>query len=172
TQFKAVNGDCWVPMDGTALKTTDKLRQITGMTTLPNGGGLFIRSQEFANSTNYDPDRIPTSPIATVQDQAFANHNHYANLSLNGNTTSNGSHTHSVYVPGRSEEGGFIAQGNNFVSFSATDRTVQFYPNLYSGSAGDHTHSLSGSATGNTEYKGDNETRPKNLNFWVYIRIN
>jgi hypothetical protein len=172
TQFAAVNGNCWVPMDGRSM-TGSKLATITGLSTVTNAGGLFLRGQEFNNSPNNDPDRTPTSVIATFQDQAFANHNHYANLSLSGgSTTSNGSHTHSVFVPGRSEEGGFIAQGNSFVSFSATDRTVQFYPNLYSGSAGDHSHSLSGNATGNTEYKGDNETRPKNLNLWTYIRIN
>lgn len=172
TQFAAVNGNCWVPMDGRALATTDKLRQITGMTTLPNGGGLFIRSQEFPNSTNFDDDRTSSSPIASFQGESLKSHDHYSSLSVSGGTTSNGSHSHRQNVPGRSEEGGFIGNGNSFVSFSATDRTTQFYPNIYTDSVGDHSHSISGNATGNTNSTGGTETRPDNLNFWVYIRIN
>ncbi len=174
-QFAQVNGNCWVPMDGRGLAATDKLRQITSMTNVPNGGGLFIRSQEFSGSSNHDPDRSFSSPIAQFEDQAMQRHQHYASLSVSGGTSSNGSHTHTTGVPGRSEEGGFIGQGNPFSSFSATDRSIQFYHNIGSSSNGDHSHSISGSATGNT---GDNtgftsdETRPKNINFWVYIRIN
>lgn len=171
-QFKAVNGNCWVPMDGSALKTTDKLRQITGMASLPNGGGLFIRSQEFANSANYDDDRSVNSTIAQVQNEDYRSHAHYSSLPLSGSTTSNGSHSHRQSIPGRSEEGGRIDPGKSFVSFSATDRDLQFYPSLDTQSAGDHSHSLSGSASGNTNNAGGNETRPDNMNFWVYIRIN
>ncbi|MEA5461208.1 hypothetical protein VB796_19245 [Arcicella sp. LKC2W] len=172
TQFAAVNGNCWVAMDGRSLATTDKLRQITGMTTLPNGGGLFIRSQEFANSSNFDDDRNVNTPIASFQSEDLKSHTHSTNLSVSGSTSSNGNHTHTTGIPGRSEEGGFIAQGNPFSSFSATDRAIQFYHNINSSSPGDHSHSISGSATGNTNSTGGNETRPDNLNFWVYIRIN
>jgi hypothetical protein len=172
TQFAAVNGNCWVPMDGRALLAADKLRQITGMTTLPNGGGLFIRSQEFSN-TDHDPNRTSSSPIAQFQDQAMQRHQHYASLSVSGSTSSDGNHSHSFSLPYRKEESGWGQQGFN--AYKITDRAVDAYNGRQTDSAGSHSHSISGSATGNT---GDNngftsdETRSKNLNFWVYIRIN
>lgn len=165
TQFAAVNGNCWVPMDGRALAATDKLRQITGMTALPNGGGLFIRSQEFANSTDFDNDRNSSTPIASFQAESFKEHNHYANLSISGTALSNGSHTH-----GYNDQTFSFGSSNHYAPSGGGEgnkdnaRTTN--------SAGDHTHSLSGSATGNTNPNGGTETRPDNLNFWVYIRIN
>jgi hypothetical protein len=169
TQFAAVNGSCWVPMDGRALATTDKLRQITGATSLPDGGGLFIRSQEFSGTNpSHDPDRTSSTAIAQFQDQAMQRHQHYASLSVSGSTSTNGNHTHGY----RDKEFSFSSsnfkapsgggEGNND-NYRTTD------------SAGDHSHSISGSATGNTSDNNGNaanETRPKNLNFWVYIRIN
>ncbi|MER0439050.1 hypothetical protein [Emticicia sp. W12TSBA100-4] len=173
TQFAAVNGNCWVPMDGRALLAADKLRQITGMTTLPNGGGLFIRSQEFANSTNFDDSRDVNTPIASFQSEDYKSHAHSASLSVSGGTSGSGSHSHTTGVPGRSEDGGFIGSGQSFATFSATDRTSgMFYHNITSSSNGDHSHSISGTASGSTSNAGGVETRPDNLNFWVYIRIN
>ena len=52
-KFKDVNGDCWVPLDGRTLSSTDALYQ-QGVTTLPNAGGTFIRTQDFAASTFTD----------------------------------------------------------------------------------------------------------------------
>jgi len=165
-QFRQVNGDCWVPMDGSALKTTDKLRQITGMTTLPNGGGLFIRSQEFANSANFDDNRDSNSPIASFQAESFKEHNHSANLSVSasGTTSTDGNHSHSVDINGRrfstdTPHGDGIQPAGNGSSTSV---------------AGNHAHTVTvyGSASGNTFSSGGTETRPDNLNFWVYIRIN
>ena len=52
-KFKDVNGDCWVPLDGRSLSSTDALYQ-QGVTTLPNAGGTFIRTQDFAASTDQE----------------------------------------------------------------------------------------------------------------------
>jgi hypothetical protein len=49
-KFKDVNGDCWVPLDGRSISSTDALYQ-QGVTTLPNAGGTIIRTQDFAAST-------------------------------------------------------------------------------------------------------------------------
>ena len=170
TQFAAVNGSCWVPMDGRALGITDKLRQITEMKSIPNGGGLFIRSQEFSNSENYDPDRTSSSPIAALQEQSFASHQHEASLAFSGNTTTGGSHTHnyddytfSAYQPYGA--GHNAAWGNNNAERNVITRRVTI-------ASGDHNHSYSGNATGITNNTGQQETRPKNLNLWAYIRIN
>lgn len=171
TQFAAVNGSCWVPMDGRALATTDKLRQITGMTSLPNGGGLFIRSQEFANSTNYDDNRDSNSPIAQVQTEDYRSHAHYASLGFSGNTLRAGSHSHNVAISVNGTEGGYAGAGGH-QRIHSTDRSHQADINRTAETAGEHEHSFSGSATGNTNSSGGSETRPDNLNFWVYIRIN
>ncbi len=164
-----------VSMDGRALATNDKLRQITGMTTLPNGGGLFIRSQEFANSTNFDDDRTSSSPIASFQGENFKSHNH------TGSTSSDGNHSHVLSfrfnnqgVTVKNMEGwvtsGFdLGRNIGNVKIAAEDRTgsnITPYKDVDTNGAGSHSHSL------NINNNGGSETRPDNLNFWVYIRIN
>jgi hypothetical protein len=165
TEFAAVNGSCWVPMDGRALATNDKLRQITGRTSLPDGGGLFIRSQEFSGSPNHDPDRTSSTAIAGFQDQAMQSHTH----PFSGGTSSDGNHSHSFSLPYRNEETGWGQQGFN--AYKITDRSVDAYNGRQTDSAGSHSHSFSGT-TNNHNGISANETRSKNLNFWVYIRIN
>ena len=87
-QFAAVNGDCWVPMDGGNMSGS-KLAAIIGGSTVPNAGGLFLRGQESQNgSTNYDPERSSGSTIATLQGDNFGSHNH------TGSTSTGGSHRH------------------------------------------------------------------------------
>ena len=150
TQFAAVNGGCWVPMDGRALVATDKLRQVTGMTTLPNGGGLFLRSQEFSNSTDYDKSRTSVSPIATVQTEAVQSHNHGVN---------DPGHAHSlddIYHPSGGDKCGCSGSGG-----TAHNSTITSNHNTY--------NSNTGITIQNT---GGPETRPVNMNMWVYIRIN
>lgn len=144
TQFDAENGDCWVPMDGRALATTDKLRQITDMTNVPNGSGLFLRAQEFSGGPDNDPGRTSGTTVGTLQQDDFESHNHTM-----GNA---GNHNHNMGTRGFAGNGLKGADG----SFDDSDSSTQY--------AGDHTHPIN-----NT---GGNETRPKNLNFWVYIRIN
>jgi hypothetical protein len=153
TQFAAVNGSCWVPMDGRALIATDKLRTITGLTTLPNAGGLFLRGQEFAGQpSNHDPDRTATTTIATLQDQAFLSHNHTGSTSTDG-----GGYIGTFVTPGY-----ITVSGNQLVGGS---NGLNQLPNT-SAYAPSHSHSLNINANGGTE------TRPKNLNLWTYIRIN
>lgn len=163
TNFALANGSCWVPMDGRALATTDVLRQKYGITTLPNAGGLFLRGQEFDNSPNNDPDRTSNSVIGQLQNEVFKSHLHAANLPLTGNTSSGGEHSHSIPASVGSIEAPPI--GGNGGDGSAQLITSTGY-------AGIHSHTLSGNATGNTDNAGGNETRPKNLNLWTYIRIN
>ncbi len=173
TQFAAVNGSCWVPMDGRALLTTDKLRQITSMTSVPNGGGLFIRAQENSSSNN-DPDRDSNSPIAVIQQDAFKDHQHALSniaVSANGTTSSNGAHNHTVtdsYFSGSSNDwrGGGESSGGYVGSNLTQDVTTT------TNGAHTHTVNVSGYANGITNGIGGLENRPKNINFYVYIRIN
>lgn len=164
TQFAAVNGNCWVPMDGRTM-VGSKLAEIIGGSSVPNAGGLFLRGQESQNgSTDNDPERTSASTIATLQDQQFLSHGHTHSLNASGNTSTNGNHTHgyertSEYVD--DNDGGSDHGNPNSTEFSKqTD------------AAGDHSHSFSVTVTGSVNNNGGNETRPKNLNLWTYIRIN
>ncbi len=168
-KFKDVNGDCWVPLDGRSLANTDQLYGL-GVTTLPNAGGRFLRAQDFSavagteswkprNSSNNDPDRDHNTAPGSVQAESFKAHNH------TGITDNDGAHQHTnqeaaiadnddfdgvgVYIGGR----GYDFNNNGGTGFIRAD-----------GSA--HSHDFT------TNNSGGSETRPENLNFWIYIRIN
>jgi hypothetical protein len=160
TQFAAVNGACWVPMDGRSIAGSE-LATITGLTNVPDAGGLFIRSQEFSGGANQDPDRTSSSTIATYQDQAYLSHNHSA--------SSNGSHTHGVLYD--SGGGGIGTFGGPMLWFTEVKDQGTFHTGFAEAngraqteSEGSHSHTIGAN--------GGTETRPKNLNLWVYIRIN
>lgn len=150
TQFLTVNGGCWVPMDGRSIAGS-ALATLTGMTNVPDGGGLFIRSQEFSGGADNDPSRTSGTAIATLQGESVQTHGHNVN---------DPGHNHSFNDTYRQTGGTSynIAGGERFSSDNLT-------------SSSDNTNS---STTGITIPSSGNgpETRPKNLNFWVYIRIN
>lgn len=170
-QFAAQNGNCWVPMDGGSMSGS-KLAAIIGGSNVPNAGGLFLRGQESQNgSTDNDPERSSGSTIAQVQDQAMQTHQH----GFSGSTSSNDATTMSslkyfyeVYtgdggnlpggVDGNSMEEG-LGKPDRFMRFNTIDLR------------GNHGHSFSGTTASNNGFSAQ-ETRPKNLNLWTYIRIN
>jgi hypothetical protein len=150
-EFRMENGDCWVPMDGRALAPTDRLRMTTGMTNVPNAGGLFIRSQDNSNSDN-DPARDHTSPIATIQTDNFKTHTH--------EMTSAGQHSHTY-----PDNVSYTQRLNDGIGDTVWSLEVHNTPTSPSTSAaGEHVHTINST--------GGAETRPKNLNLWTYIRIN
>lgn len=146
TEFAAENGPCWVPMDGRALAPTDKLRIRTGRTSVPDGGGLFLRSQEFATSpAGNDPGRTSASPIATLQADEFKSHDHDIN---------DPGHSHEYRRPHESRGTDGVQSPKVWINDN-------------------NTYDTEPSTTGITiKAEGGAETRPKNLNFWIYIRIN
>jgi len=168
TQFATVNGTCWVPMDGRSM-VGSKLAGIIGGGNVPDGGGLFIRAQETETSTN-DPDRTKSSTIATVQEDDNKTHNHSysASVSVSGYTNPAGEHTHTY------TDNYFVATNKSQTGAAADRIGYGAGQTLITGEAGSHQHylSLSGSASGITSNTGSTETRPKNINFYVYIRIN
>ncbi len=149
TQFAAANGVCWVPMDGRALASNDQLRVVTGMTNVPNGGGMFLRSQEFSGGADNDPDRTSATAIGTVEGEALKSHNHGVN---------DPGHGHGFNDLYRSDDGSSydVAGGRHFTGplTSTPNNTTNNTTNI------------------SIQNNGGSETRPKNLNFWVYIRIN
>ncbi len=148
TQFTAVNGDCWVPMDGRTLAVTDQLRAQFGWTTLPDAGGVFFRAQEFSGGADRDPSRNSGSNIAEVQAQAVQTHGH--NVSDPGHTHS---YTNTTYSGGSDGGGGAFSKPANQVDNN--------------NNTGSSASNISIPSTGNGP-----ETRPVNMNLWVYIRIN
>jgi hypothetical protein len=152
TQFAQVNGACWVPMDGRVIAGS-KLNTIIGASNVPNGGGLFIRAQEHAGGMDNDPDRTTASAIATFQDQTFLQHNHPVN---------DPGHSHS-YLDAKHK----LGQVN---SASAAGQGTYDVAHFLTNEIGWQTNNTNPSLT--IANSSGNETRPKNLNFWIYIRIN
>lgn len=152
-QFASVNGDCWVPMNGAALPTSNALRMLTGRTALPDGSGLFIQGQEFSGGRDRDAARTPASPIATLQTDEFKGHTH--------TVTTAGEHTHPFYefigCCGGSSAAEAVFEVGVAANFSiyALGNRIEL--------AGAHSH--------NVNNTGGSETRSKNLNLWIYIRI-
>lgn len=178
TQFAAENGDCWVPMDGRALDPSDELRQITGMTNVPQGGGMFLRAQDFSNSDN-DPNRTHNTAIASVQGEAYKSHQHGPG-NLAGGTDFEPSHRHftGVLTNHPNDEIAYGWEGFDGTESNAdADRRVADSAGTtnpkksVTNYAGGHSHTVAIN-TGETSLEGGDETRPKNLNFWIYIRIN
>ncbi len=150
TQFAAANGACWVPMDGRALAANDQLRVVTGMTSVPDGGGQFLRAQEFSGGANNDPDRTSATPIGTVEAEAFKEHNHGVN---------DPGHSHNVADinhPGGGHK--CVCSDASATADKSTTTTDHYTDSAFTGVS--------------IQNKGGSETRPKNLNFWIYIRIN
>jgi hypothetical protein len=162
TQFAAENGDCWVPMDGGSMFGT-KLASILQTNTKPNASGLFLRAHEYTEGN--DPGRSPSSSIASVQSDELGSHGHGHSLSFSGSTSSAGAHSHTVRISWR----GFTTQaggGAGLENSQDDDFTAS------SNTTGDHTHSVSGPVSGSINNAGGSETRPKNMNLYVYIRVN
>lgn len=163
TQFAAENGDCWVPMDGGSMFGT-KLASIIQTNTKPNASGLFLRAHEYTEGN--DPDRSTGSQIATIQSDETRSHSHGHNLAFtNGSTNVAGGHSHSFGLSTR----GFDADGPDGQGVE-NSQDNDFRPNT--DSSGDHSHSVTGTISGGINNHGGSETRPRNMNLYVYIRVN
>ena len=167
-QFAAVNGNCWVPMDGGNMSGS-KLAAIIGGSTVPNAGGLFLRGQPSQNgATNYDPERSPGSAIAQIQqdDYKYHFHSYSSTVSINGTTASGGDYS-MVFANQK-----FVPNGDAGSAYALTPYPTLGETHTKTVPSHSHTFSASGTASGNSNNSGGNETRPKNLNLWTYIRIN
>ncbi len=169
SQFASVNGACWVPMDGRTI-TGSALATLTSKTTVPDGSGLFIRNHEYTEGN--DPVRAVGTAVASIQQDDFKSHNH--------TNSTDGSHGHSINDPGHKHEWNYYIEqdddgtGGSYDEFTKRprDNGNQNVPDAIQtattgisiNSAGSHSHTIS-----NT---GGTETRPKNIDFYVYIRIN
>ncbi len=168
TEFAAVNGSCWVPLDGSDMSGS-ALSEIIGNSTLPDMSGLFMRAAEY-NEGN-DPDRTTTSPIASVQNDELKSHNHEKGNLVNSSIEdswlktfrqSNDDLEDNEYAyPPRD---GWSADVRGKFSNTGTDRDAVYLENDIL----DQTATI----TGEVANFGGAETRPSNMNFYIYIRIN
>jgi hypothetical protein len=169
TQFAVENGDCWVPMDGRGISGT-RLATIMGSSTVPDMSGLFIRATEY-NEGN-DPSRSRNAQ-ASYQADDNKSHTHSMNQSGAHNhdygdsyySTLNQGLRNTVSQPSNGEipRDGQSFRFNNHLS----DREYVQFTNTVSAqvtaAAGGHSHNIA--ADGNTE------TTVKNMNFFIYIRV-
>ena len=162
TQFALENGDCWVPMNGGSMFGT-KLATILQTNTLPDASGVFFRAHEYIDGR--DSGRSPSSPIANIEADEIESHTHGHSLSFSGTTTTNGSHSHNMRIGHR----GFDSDGSS-VGLEDNQTTGSFNPTTTSDGA--HSHSISGAVSGSISNFGAGETRPINMNLYVYIRVN
>lgn len=174
-KFKNVNGDCWVPLDGRTLNGSDALAAELGAVTLPNAGGMFLRAQDFAtvsgseawkpkNTSDNDPDRTANTAIGSFQSYEIQSHNH------NGTTATDGAHQHTNQEVGLADNDdndgvGFYIGGRG-TSFNNNGDGAWGNPGFVTNHGSAHSHAFT------TSSNGGSETRPRNLNFWIYIRIN
>ncbi|MCB9331552.1 MAG: hypothetical protein H6574_10745 [Lewinellaceae bacterium] len=170
TEFAKVNGNCWVPMDGRDISTSKLATH--GVSSIPNAGGMFLRAQEFGSHgtfpSNNDPDRTSDSPIAVAQVDTLQSHKH------GGITDKHIEQVKTVYVPN--------VNTNNIGSEPHTipangwshDNTLNNHYLWTGGGTGDAFGMtfLGSSPLRETTDTGAAETRPKNINLYIYIRIN
>jgi hypothetical protein len=181
-QFATQNGNCWVPMDGRGISGT-RLASLMGITIAPDMSGLFVRATEY--SGNRDPDRSLNASPPSIQSDDYKQHRHDLNL----NTENDGQHRHAVlstlnFFRDRPETPGYNVM--NFGTLSpglAYEKSSSFYlfqelqlhdngpvPKFIlgdTGIGGEHVHQIDGI----TQNAGNAETRPKNMNFFIYIRV-
>lgn len=81
-QFQLVNGDGWVQAKGQDI-TGSKFAQFTGITRLPDGRGMFLRSTIDIPSITFDPTDVDTA-IDTI---TIPNHPYTTGMKVSFNTT-------------------------------------------------------------------------------------
>jgi hypothetical protein len=177
-QFATQNGNCWVPMDGRGISGTRLASLMGGMTNAPDMSGLFLRATEY--SGDRDPDRsLNDASPPSLQSDDYKQHGHDLDLY----TEDDGQHDHDVLIElevfqnvPRSlalENDGLPAPAvasktNTSVTGIVADND-SFFTDINGETLGDseHVHQING----RTQNAGEGETRPKNMNFFIYIRV-
>lgn len=141
-----------------AIGTTFGAGNGTTTFNLPDLRGEFVRS--WADDRAVDTGRV----FGSAQTEAVGVHNHTATTTgtFSGTTNTTGAHTHN-YEP-FATGGGATAALTGGVAFSGTNSTS---------SAGDHSHTTSGSITASTTVNNSAgpETRPRNIALLACIKF-
>lgn len=149
TQFQSVNGDCWALMDGASLPVGNPLRNLTTVNTIPDARGVFLRShdgRDEASSQDKDRTIAGLTDVGTFQQDGLVEHAHKK--------------AYKDVIP----EDYFGGYPHGFLSSSGTIKMTAI--NIVAATFSQDFH---GKFT-DTELE-TNDIRPKNLNFYLYIRI-
>jgi len=149
TQFAQENGGCWVPMKGQELAPTDRLREKWGIVKLPDASGLFLRGHEFVGGADNDPGREPTDLVGEFQLDEMRAHDH---------PITDPGHQHGYELQRYTIKTADGDMQNNYLTPTSSEIQRQT--------------ALAITNIEKTDIRGSEETRPKNLSFYIYIRIN
>lgn len=168
--FAKENGDCWVPMDGDPIAAGNKLRDAYGFTNVPDMSGYFVRAHEYNDGV--DDDRAPSSPVARAQDESFKSHGH---------GILKDQYITEIEGGGIDDDKIAIGIGNDRVLKNNVDfngytpkNDKYFWTGDNDDNGGDSFGIRFKGNSSNREISatGGNETRPDNMSFYIYIRIN
>jgi hypothetical protein len=154
-QFRAENGDCWVLMDGQGLNTDNPLREMIGIEAIPDARGVFLRAIDGRGIQQGGRDPRGENPqVGSYQEDDVGAHRHEVN---------DPGHNHTYYdrVHRQNDDKG-AEEGPFNEERVATDPPHHPAPD---------TTQLSVSGIEIPNSGGHHETRPANLNFYVYLRI-
>lgn len=157
--FARVNGDCWVPMDGRNI-IGSRFSEMFNQFEVPDASGLFIRAHEFAGGEDNDPGRTPASPVGVKQDDTNKAHTH--------SMEDAGEHQHS-YTDWFDQDANitplFSARGvADDTEENGDDADMRRrFRTTSTQLAGLHSHAINSA--------GGDESRPRNMSFYVYIRV-
>lgn len=186
TQFLQANKG-WAKLDGSAIDQNSELfhfMQETGILShlngkLPNASGMFIRNMNY-NADGADP--VKSRNVGGIENDAFKGHKHDHSHKLTINTTTgttSHSHTFEDYYNlltyhGHEWEGATMMEGDGNFKLSGIDSWSRTYEKNQKTSSNTHYHSLnwSGYTDASSSTVGDVETRPINITFYAYIKIN
>jgi microcystin-dependent protein len=151
----------WVLCDGGSLTSVPGAAALIGLlgaNNAPNLQGMFLRG------TGVNPLNNQTGPaLNTTQNDAFQDHSHSNNLSINND----GSHSHSI---------NFILSTQGPVTTAAANAAV-IYPrssqayDVNTRDSGNHSHGMSGSVGTANSGKRTTETRPVNYGVNYIIKL-
>lgn len=160
-QFQELHGTTWVLMKGQSITGSD-LAAVSGITTLPDARGVFIRGKNNGRADgNQDPDG--ERAVGNLQGQQFGSHSHGGAV---GGVDRSLNHYHNSGVYYDSVGGGGVSFGQQ-QSDNPTPITTSYIAGTLSGSTNSdlqHAHSISA--------EGGNETRPRNIALNTFIKIN
>jgi len=138
--FKTVNGNGWVLMDGRDIQGSE-LFKLNGMANVPDARGVFIRSMNCPNGVEDMSQKGDTQidrPVGSYQKDSFELHSHsITNLGF-----------FQALLPHESWAGAEMTQFN----------AGQGLKDIHTMLRNDNT--------------GGNETRPRNIALYLYIKIN
>ena len=152
TQFKQQNGNGWILMDGRDIPGTDLAA--LGFSKLPDVRGMFIRGMDMNIMNDPDGNRI----VGSFQSDGFKSHSHQSSFTVTGDATNR----FFCAVPNAQKEISGVQVGNAFSNDGTAGIARVSFAELIK---------INSTLTINNEGT-TNETRPKNIALYVYIKIN